>query len=202
MARFCNPFTVSVDYLNGKISKITPIKRLLTDLKTYFLDRKAVEEILTSGLNPLIYEVYEAFQPSEQGHLNFGTTILNSGKIGEEYFFTKGHHHVRDCAEIYTFLQGKGIFLLQTKNGETAEVPLEAGTAIYVPPGWAHRMVNVGEGKLISVFCYDASAGHDYAFIERTGFAKLVVERKGKPQIIYNPSFSTQNLLTKKNCRE
>jgi len=190
MAKYFNPFTISVDYSNGKISEIAPIQCHLVDLKSHFSDRKAVEKTLSSGLNPLIYEVYEAFQPFMSGHLNFGTTILNPGKIAKEYFFTKGHHHVRDCGEIYTFFKGKGIFLLQTKNGETAEMPLKAGTTIYVPPGWAHRMVNVGKEELISIFCYDAAAGHDYSSIERTGFAKLVVERNRKTQIIDNPNFS------------
>lgn len=189
MTKYFSSFAISVDYSNGKISGIAPIQRHLVDLKNHFFDRKVVEEMLSSGLNPLIYEVYEAFQPSEPGHLNFGTTVLNPGKIGEEYFFTKGHHHVRDCGETYSFFKGKGIFLLQTKNGETAEMPLEAGTTIYVPPGWAHRMVNVGKEELISIFCYDAAAGHDYGSIERTGFAKLVVERKDKTQIIGNPFF-------------
>ena len=158
-------------------------------MRKAFQNRGLVDKTLSSGQNPLIYEYYESFQPSTAGHLNFGTTILHPGKIGEEFFFTRGHHHLKESGEIYSFFKGNGFFLLQTKNGETAEVPIKSGSTIYVPPGWGHRMVNIGKEKLISLFCYDADAGHDYDSLERTGFAKIVIEKNDKLHIIDNQNY-------------
>jgi glucose-6-phosphate isomerase len=36
---------------------------------------------------------------------------------------------------------------------------------------------------------YPGDAGHDYGSIETSGFKHLLVERKGKPEVIENPRY-------------
>ena len=61
------------------------------------------------------------------------------------------------------------------------------GRVIYVPPGWAHRAINIGSTKLIFLAIYPSDAGHDYGAIKERGFRKIVIERDGKPSIEDNP---------------
>ena len=179
----------------GVILNFTPTVRRLSDLKNFFAETEVVENLLTSGMNPVIYDVYECPQPEKRGQLNFGTTILYPGKVGSEYYLTKGHYHLRnDASEIYLGLKGNGIVLLQSKKGDVKVKSLKAGEIVYVPPKWGHRTINVGREKLIFFFVYPADAGHDYGTIEERGFSKIVVEETGKPKVIDNPKFE------KKNC--
>ncbi len=165
------------------------VERRLTDLREYFLDRHLVEEMLSRGENPLIYVVYEIPRKTE-GEFNVGCTIIYPGKIGEEYYFTKGHFHAKEqTSEVYIGMSGEGIILMQDKSGRTVAEKIEPGTLIYIPPGMAHRSINTGKTELIFLAIYPSDAGHDYETIMKTGFAKIVVERDGKPTLIDNPKY-------------
>jgi glucose-6-phosphate isomerase len=73
-----------------------------------FLDTKEVLRILEKE-NPILYTVKEKILPEENGHLQLATTSIRAGKIGEEYFMTKGHYHRRpDTSEVYLGLEGEG----------------------------------------------------------------------------------------------
>jgi glucose-6-phosphate isomerase len=49
--------------------------------------------MLQNGENPMIYEVFQIPQESVEGMFNVCCTVLHPGKIGDEYFLTKGHFH-------------------------------------------------------------------------------------------------------------
>ncbi|MEM2902366.1 MAG: glucose-6-phosphate isomerase family protein [Candidatus Bathyarchaeia archaeon] len=188
MSKSYKPKLTSIRFDSGVILHATSIKRRLSDLKTFFMEKDVVEEMLKSGLNPLIYEVYECTQPAEKGHLNFGTTILKPGKIGKEFYLTKGHYHLKDeSSEVYLGFKGEGLILLQSKTGETKVTSIGPGKVVYVPPKWGHRTVNVGNEELVFFFTYPADAGHDYETVEKSGFLKLVVEKNGRPEVVDNP---------------
>ncbi|MEM2320816.1 MAG: glucose-6-phosphate isomerase family protein [Candidatus Bathyarchaeia archaeon] len=177
---------VGVDGIYPYKSKV---ERYLSDMREHFMNRQAVEEILSSGRNPLIYVVYEIAR-EEQGELNVGCTVIYPGKIGDEYYFTKGHFHKNPLAgEIYIGVSGEGLILMQDKGGAFSVGEIESGTIVYVPPGFAHRTVNTGKTELVFLAIYPSDAGHDYETIMRTGFAKVVVERGGKPTLIDNPNY-------------
>ncbi len=56
--------------------------------------------------------------PETPGDVAFGCSILNPGKIGEEYYFTKGHFHtIIDTGEIYYCLKGHGYILWKILKG-------------------------------------------------------------------------------------
>ena len=98
---------------------------------------------------------------------------------------TKGHFHAeRATGEVYVGLAGRGLLLLQTEEGETAEQPMGRGTVAYVPPGWAHRTVNTGDEELVFFAVYPGQAGHDYGTIETTGFLRRVVRTPEGPAVV------------------
>lgn len=193
MTKLLKPTDVFLDLEKGIILNLKPAVRKLSDLKVFFVETSVVENMLASGLNPIIYEVYECLHPENEGELNFGTTILYPGKVGGEYYFTKGHYHLRyDASEVYLGLKGDGIILLQSKTGDVKVESLKAGKVVYVPPGWGHRTINVGDETLIFFFVYPSNAGHDYEAVEKQGFSKIVLEQNGKSKIVDNPKFANK----------
>jgi len=158
--------------------------RRASDLVGYVSDAEALRSLIEAG-DPVIYETYEAPVPEAAGHLRHGITVIHPGKIGSEYYMTKGHYHsVRHTGEVYFGLQGEGYLVMENEQGEFRAVPVRPGTVVYVPPGWAHRSVNTGTIPLIMLYAFPADAGHDYATIRERGFSHVIVERDGKPTIV------------------
>lgn len=164
------------------------IIRRLSALKGQFLDEEAYNKMLAEE-DKLLYEVYEVKRPEVEGEFLMGISIVHPGKVGNEFFMTKGHYHsVLDTAEIYYCLRGEGFMVMETPEGETMVEPLKPGNVLYVPPRWAHRSVCTSRQEdLVTFFAYPGNAGHDYGTIEQTGFRKLVVDGPNGIDIIDNP---------------
>ena len=113
-----------------KVKKL--IVRRLSDMIDFFYDKGAVARMISSGIDPVIYEVYGFETPSMDGQLSLGVTILKPGKIGSEYYMTKGHFHVKDASEIYLCLKGNGFLILQDKKGETEIFEIKRDSLIYI----------------------------------------------------------------------
>jgi len=185
--KIMKPFNVVINFKTGELSPGKRVLRRVSDLKPLFYNQKAAEELIHHD-DPLMYEVIYADVPEEGGHLGHCTTILYPGRVGEEFFFTKGHRHEKlETAEIYFCLQGTGKLLMESVEGEFEVLDMFPGSSSYIPPYWSHRTVNVGQEPLIFYCIFPGDAGHDYATIERHGFPQLVVERNGKVQLIPNP---------------
>ncbi len=163
------------------------IRRTLGSMRGQYHDTAAYDALAAEG-DALLYEVYELARPHEAGELLHGISIVHPGRVGDEYYMTKGHFHtVLETAEIYVCLSGQGMMVMETPEGDWAVEALAAGRVLYVPPRWAHRSVNTGDDDLITFFAYPGHAGHDYGTIEQQGFRKLVVARDGGPEIVDNP---------------
>lgn len=164
------------------------IQRRLSALRGQFADQDAYAKRLAAG-DDVIYEVYEIKRPEHEGELIMGVSIVHPGKVGREFYMTKGHFHsVLDTSEIYVCLRGEGYMVMETPDGETAVEPLSPGRVLYVTPGWAHRSVCTSRQEdLITFFAYPANAGHDYGTIERQGFRKIIMDGAQGPEIIDNP---------------
>lgn len=183
------PFTVYFDLANGLSDSVVSTKRKLSEMKGMFYDDIALEDILKEE-DPIIYEFYELGVPEDSGELAFGTSITYPGKVGKEYFMTKGHFHsVLDTAEVYYCLRGHGYMVMENPEGEWDVQELTPGKAVYVPKRFAHRSVNVGNEPFITFFAFRGDAGHDYRTIETKGYRKLVLEVDGQPQIVDNPKW-------------
>ena len=159
-------------------------------MKGMFSDSAAFESAVQNG-NPMVYEFHSLDVGESSGDLAFGCSILNPGKVGDEYYFTKGHFHtILNTSEVYYCLNGHGYMLMENMRGDWSAQELTPGKAVYVPKGYAHRSVNVSkEEKLVTFFVFRADAGHDYGTIETKGYRKLLVERDGVPTIIDNPNW-------------
>jgi len=190
MTDLLSPAGVDVDPATGVIAQATGnyVKRL-SELRGWFQDGAAFEALVAAG-DPVAYEVYEYAPSDAAGDLIFGTSILNPGRVGDEFFLTRGHFHaVLDRSEVYYTLAGEGLLLMQSPDGVARAVEMRPGGVAYAPPAWAHRSVNTGAVPLISLFVYPADAGHDYGSIADKGMAKLVVARDGGPTLVDNPAY-------------
>ena len=173
---------------NGLSSTSEPIRRTLSKMKNMFHDANAYDTALAQG-DPLLYEFYDMGVPDSEKDVAYGTSITYPGKVGDEYYMTKGHFHtIIDTAEIYYCLRGHGYMMMETPEGETEWREFLPGKAVYVPGRWAHRSINVHPTEpLVTFFAFPGNAGHDYGTIETKGFRKLIVERDGKPTVVDNP---------------
>ncbi|MDE7004511.1 MAG: cupin domain-containing protein [Oscillospiraceae bacterium] len=165
-------------------------KRYLSQMKGMFADAGAYDKALERG-DPVIYEFHSLPMEENPGDFSFGCSILNPGKIGREYYFTKGHFHtLLMTAEVYYCLKGHGYMMLENEEGDWSAQEIKAGQAVYVPKGYAHRSINVSsDEQLVTFFVYRSDAGHNYGTIESKGYRKLLVESGGKPAVIDNPDW-------------
>lgn len=187
---FLRGCVIDFDMKSGLSETLDTEKRYLSQMKGMFSDSAAFEIAVQNG-NPMVYEFHSLDVGESSGDLAFGCSILNPGKVGDEYYFTKGHFHtILNTSEVYYCLNGHGYMLMENMRGDWSAQELTPGKAVYVPKGYAHRSVNVSkEEKLVTFFVFRADAGHDYGTIETNGYRKLLVERDGVPTIIDNPNW-------------
>lgn len=187
---FLRGCVIDFDMKSGLSETLDTEKRYLSQMKGMFSDSAAFESAVQNG-NPMVYEFHSLDVGENSGDLAFGCSILNPGKVGDEYYFTKGHFHtILNTSEVYYCLNGHGYMLMENMRGDWSAQELTPGKAVYVPKGYAHRSVNVSkEEKLVTFFVFRADAGHDYGTIETKGYRKLLVERDGVPTIIDNPNW-------------
>jgi glucose-6-phosphate isomerase len=167
-----------------------PMQRFLSQMSGMYAHDEAFEEILSQE-DPLVYEFFDMGVPESEKEVAYGTSITYPGKVGDEYYMTKGHFHtVIDTAEVYYCLRGNGYMLMENPEGEWEARELTPGQAVYVPARFAHRSINVSSNEpLVTFFAFPGHAGHDYGSIETQGFRKLLVEVDGKPFFKDNPKW-------------
>jgi len=140
------------------------------DLDGLYADEAAYRTLLAELAGTVVYEVTD-LRPSERaGDMITGVTRMMPGRVGREFFLTRGHIHAKaDRPEIYFGQSGQGLMLLESPAGETRVVAIGPQTLCYVPPFWIHRSVNVGPTDLVMLFAYPADSGQDYDIIARSG---------------------------------
>ena len=159
-------------------------QRFLEDICTIFRDQEAVKVIPPQTT---VYEVQSWFPVSEgtSGGLFFGTSTIMPGKVGTEYFMTKGHFHAQsDRAEFYWGVQGKGVLILMDRNRKTWGEEIYPGSLHYIGSDIAHRLANTGNENLVVGACWPSDAGHDYDEIAVNGFSARLFEIEGEPVLI------------------
>lgn len=182
-------FLLDFDLKTGASQGAEPTKRMLSQMKDMYYDDAAFGAAVQQG-DPLVYEFYELGAPEKEGDLAFGTSIVYPGKVGDEYFMTKGHFHtILETSEVYYCLSGQGAMLTESPEGDVVLHALTPGQALYVPPRYAHRSINTGKEPLVTFFVFRGDAGHDYGTIETKGYRKLLVEKDGAPVLIDNPKW-------------
>ncbi len=182
LTRF-NPETGAIDGCKAAI-------RRLSDLKNLFVNRAAYAAALSNG-NPTVYTVSTLEPAKGEGQLHLGVGVLMPGRIGDEYYFTKGHlHSWGTAAEFYIGIKGRGMMVLQDESSlQSVVLDLLPNSIVYVPGNTAHRTVNVGDTPLIYVGVYPSEAGHDYAALEKQTFRKVIVARNNTPTVLDRKDF-------------
>jgi len=145
-------------------------EKRMSDLKGLYEDEAALSTLVVGSGDPVVYEVCD-FRPSDNaGDMIFGVTRMIPGRVGEEFFLTRGHIHAKaDRPEVYYGQKGNGLMQLESPAGETRIVAIGPQTICYVPPYWIHRSVNTSDEDFVMMFSYPADSGQDYSIIERSG---------------------------------
>lgn len=185
------PEGVAIDGRTGEVSPSTGrYSKRLSELRGFFRDAQALEALIREGDDPVAYEVID--YRKQESDLCFGTTIMWPGKVGREYFMTRGHFHIRrECGEAYYTQSGTGLLLLESRDGEVSTVEMKPGVCAFIPPDWAHRSVNTGADKLVFTWFCATDAGHEYGEIAERGMRRLVVEEDGKAALAANPNYAS-----------
>lgn len=186
------PFTgLDFDPISGLIAGAVPAQKCLSALAGCWVDPDAYARLCAAG-DPVVYHVTSAPDEPAVGGLGYGLGCVFPGRVGDEYFLTRGHlHRRREAAEVYIGLRGTGLMLLEDeRTGECGVVALAAGTTVYVPGHTAHRTVNTGDEPLIYWGVYPNDAGHDYGFVGARNFRQVVVAVDGQPRVIDRATYS------------
>lgn len=155
---------------NGRYEKRLP------DLAGLYRDGEAFGAALAADDGKPVYWVESSDTEPGSGGLITGISVLEPGRIGDEFAMTRGHLHANpEYSELYVCLAGHGVMLLDAVDGRSEPVELRAGESVYVPGHWVHRSVNVGAERFVTLFCYGSAAGQDYGIIERAGGMKSLI---------------------------
>ena len=158
--------------------------RTIGDLADVFGDEEA-RRALPAGRPVYRVQVHAPVPEGTTGGLFWGSTVVEPGRVGDEYFITRGHFHaVRDRGEYYITVAGEGALILMDETRRTRYEPMHPGTVHYIPGGTAHRVANTGPVPLAFFACWPSDAGHDYECIARDGFGARLREVGGRPVLV------------------
>lgn len=177
-----SPYRFTGSEMNGE--GVNRCLRVLGDLKGIFAD-EAAYEAMDKNIEAYRVASVEPVVQGTPGGLYMGITYLAPGKVGNEYFMTKGHFHSnRDTAEYYWGVEGEGMLILMDEERNVWAERMFPGSLHYIPGKVAHRVANTGAETLVFAASWPSDAGHDYGTIAQEGFAKRLVEVDGKPELV------------------
>jgi len=162
------------------------------------ITRQEVKDVL---LNPKGVGIKEPYYLIEGDNQNI--TVVASGKNDYEFNKTFGYFHTYLGALIYTCLSGQGILIMQRNDfeGEPKEfkvVTLHSGKQVEIPAGYAHCLVNIGKGFLVTLD--NGPKNPKFRDTERLkvkrGLAYYVVEKKGDIAFEANPAYRVHPQIT------
>lgn len=177
---------VLVDLATGALTgaPVDNLVRTMGDMVNVYRDEAARALIDPSAR---VYEVqtYLPVRDGTAGGLFWGATLLEPGRVGDEYFMTKGHFHaLRDRGEYYVTVSGTGGLILMDEDRRACWEPMTPGSVHYIPANVAHRVANTGTGVLSFLACWPSDAGHDYETIAAHGFSARLRDLDGVPTLI------------------
>jgi glucose-6-phosphate isomerase len=191
-----SPFRAFVDVTTLEIQPNTGgyLKRI-GELDGIYADQKSFEQVVQSRSDEIAYRVNELRFTGQSNDLITGISVLNPGKVGSEFFMTRGHLHQRaDRPETYYCLAGHGILLMETLEGKVEAAEMRTGSLVYVPPFWIHRSVNVGSELFATLFSYPADAGQNFEIVRQAGgFNRIVIDNGvGGWNLAPNPRYNVR----------
>ena len=191
------PRSFAVDLQTGLMDGTgSHYEKRLCDLGGLYADAAAFDALVRVRGDEVVYEVTDHRPSNQAGDLITGVTRMSAGKVGDEFFMTRGHiHAVVDRPELYFGLKGRGLMVMESADGESRVVEVAPHVACYVPPYWIHRSVNVGDDDFVMLFCYPADSGQDYDVIQRSNGLRLRIVADGADgwRRIDNPDYSARS---------
>lgn len=174
LAQLKRVLELTYDPLAGTIAGSQRSERRLSEMADVYADKEALAVEIARG-DRFVYSVETIETKDTDGDLHYGLARVMPGRVGDEFFMTRGHYHAwRQAAELYVGLSGDGVMLMEDE-AECRAVRLAAGTLVYVPGHTAHRTINVGSEPLVYLGVYPARAGHDYGALAERGFSRRVI---------------------------
>jgi len=189
---YTEPTSHPIDARTGDMGAATGrYEKRLVDLAGIYLDEAAFAAAVEAGGDRVVYAVNEMRPGTAPGDLTFGTTFMEPGRIGDEFYMTRGHIHAKaNRPEVYYGESGAGLMLMESPEGEVRILALEPRSAVYVPPMWIHRSVNVGAAPLVMSFFYPSDSGQDYDIIARSGgMATRIIADGAGWKAVPNPTY-------------
>ncbi|MCX7351098.1 MAG: glucose-6-phosphate isomerase [Alphaproteobacteria bacterium] len=191
--KLLEPGNCRVDVAAGRLDGASNrYEKLFSDLAGLYEDERAFRALLEEKGSSVAYEVTD-FKPSANpGDMIIGVTRMEPGRVGREFYMTRGHIHARpNRPEMYYGERGRGVMLLESPAGEIRTVEITPRAMCYVPPYWIHRSVNVGDEPLVMTFAYPADSGQDYDIIAKVGGmrSRIVTDGKGGWMAVDNAAY-------------
>ncbi|MGA9353863.1 MAG: glucose-6-phosphate isomerase family protein [Terriglobales bacterium] len=180
------PAPAFVNWTDGalQVPGLQSSEKKLGQLTGIFHDHAAWQQL---DPDTIVYRVWwwEPVAPGTEGGLFWGLTEIQPGRVGNEYFMTRGHWHViRNRAEFYGTISGSGKLLLADGTGHTWAEDMTPGSLHYIAGEVAHRIVNTGDTPIRVSACWPSDAGHDYEVLGGRGFGARVIEDQGAPVLV------------------
>jgi len=178
--------TGHIDWSTGNMhgGPILRSVKTLGQLGGVFHDQKAW---LATNPATVVYTVqWQERVPQEtEGGLFWGSTRIEAGRVGDEYFMTRGHFHAkRNRGEYYTTVQGEGMLMLMDENRLARVEIMFPGSLHYIPGYTAHRTINTGDKPFLFWACWPSDAGHDYGTIAAQHFSARVLQRNNVAEVV------------------
>ena len=183
-----NPAPAFVNWADGalQVPGLQRSEKKLGQLSGIFRDRQASAKL--DGRETIVYRVWwwEPVPSGTEGGLFWGLTEIQPGRVGNEYFMTRGHWHViRNRAEFYGTVAGQGKLVLMDRTERTWSEDMAPGSLHYIAGEVAHRIVNTGDVPIRVIACWPSDAGHDYEVAEGGGFGARILEERGAPTLVH-----------------
>ena len=180
---------LQIDWLTGALAgaEVQNSQKTIAQMADLFADKAALRQL--SG-TALVYSVqwWSPVAENTEGGLFWGTTVLEAGLVGREYFMTHGHFHAKaDRTEFYGTAAGRGALILMDATRKTWMEEMSPGSLHHIPRGIAHRVANTGNSPLRFIACWPSDAGYDYEGIRKSGFAARLLSVGDVPTLVENP---------------
>jgi len=129
-------------------------------------------------------QTYLSVEGEVEGVVLWGNTTLMPGRVGDEFFMTRGHRHLKTThGELCITVSGKGALVFMDQSRKTWIEEMGPGSTHWIDGKLAHRTVNTGDEPLIFFCAWPADCGHDYAEISEQGFGARLLDVGGIPRL-------------------
>ncbi len=175
-----------VNWTNGDLEgvEVQRSQKTIQDIRDLFGD-PAAAKLIPAGTLVYSVEWWAPVPEGTEGGLFWGTTSVQPGKVGQEYFMTQGHFHAKaNRTEYYGTVEGRGALILMDASRKTWMEEMAPGTLHHIPPGICHRVANTGDTPLKFVACWPSDAGYDYEIVRKLGFGGRLLAIDGVPTLV------------------